>query len=138
MLHGDQGSVPGTKGARGPASPRLTLPSGAPWCPQVVYFTASLPYCVLLIYLVRGLTLHGATNGLAYMFTPKVPAGGKGTCIIPGWVERGEDPGRWVGAHQAGAAEIAHGRWVTSTRPAPNPVHSGALTLLLTPPPCPP
>ncbi|XP_058534566.1 sodium- and chloride-dependent transporter XTRP3 [Ochotona princeps] len=39
---------------------------------KVVYFTASLPYCVLLIYLIRGLTLHGATNGLMYMFTPKV------------------------------------------------------------------
>ncbi|KAF6101171.1 solute carrier family 6 member 20 [Phyllostomus discolor] len=39
---------------------------------KVVYFTASLPYCVLIIYLVRGLTLHGATNGLAYMFTPKM------------------------------------------------------------------
>ncbi|KAI5207920.1 sodium- and chloride-dependent transporter XTRP3 [Manis pentadactyla] len=39
---------------------------------KVVYLTASLPYCVLLIYLVRGLTLHGATNGLAYMFTPKM------------------------------------------------------------------
>ncbi|ELV10041.1 Sodium- and chloride-dependent transporter XTRP3 [Tupaia chinensis] len=39
---------------------------------KVVYFTASLPYCVLLIYLVRGLTLHGATNGLVYMFTPKM------------------------------------------------------------------
>ncbi|XP_069416983.1 sodium- and chloride-dependent transporter XTRP3 isoform X1 [Ovis canadensis] len=39
---------------------------------KVVYFTALLPYCVLFIYLVRGLTLHGATNGLAYMFTPKM------------------------------------------------------------------
>uniref|UniRef100_A0A673TY85 Transporter n=1 Tax=Suricata suricatta TaxID=37032 RepID=A0A673TY85_SURSU len=39
---------------------------------KVVYFTALLPYCVLIIYLVRGLTLHGATNGLAYMFTPKL------------------------------------------------------------------
>ncbi|KAM5315549.1 sodium- and chloride-dependent transporter XTRP3 [Glossophaga mutica] len=39
---------------------------------KVVYFTASMPYCVLVIYLVRGLTLHGATNGLAYMFTPKM------------------------------------------------------------------
>ncbi|XP_052042825.1 sodium- and chloride-dependent transporter XTRP3 isoform X3 [Apodemus sylvaticus] len=39
---------------------------------QVVYFTASMPYCVLIIYLVRGLTLHGATNGLMYMFTPKM------------------------------------------------------------------
>lgn len=39
---------------------------------QVVYVTASLPYCVLIIYLIRGLTLHGAVNGLIYMFTPKV------------------------------------------------------------------
>ncbi|XP_077894114.1 sodium- and chloride-dependent transporter XTRP3 isoform X1 [Ictidomys tridecemlineatus] len=39
---------------------------------KVVYFTALLPYCVLIIYLIRGLTLHGATNGLMYMFTPKI------------------------------------------------------------------
>ncbi|KAM6160172.1 sodium- and chloride-dependent transporter XTRP3 [Erethizon dorsatum] len=39
---------------------------------KVAYFTALMPYCVLIIYLVRGLTLHGATNGLMYMFTPKV------------------------------------------------------------------
>ncbi|KAM4706342.1 sodium- and chloride-dependent transporter XTRP3 isoform 2-T2 [Rhinophrynus dorsalis] len=39
---------------------------------KIVYVTASLPYLVLLIYLVRGLTLHGALNGLAYMFTPKL------------------------------------------------------------------
>ncbi|XP_028926704.1 sodium- and chloride-dependent transporter XTRP3 isoform X1 [Ornithorhynchus anatinus] len=39
---------------------------------KVVYFTASLPYCVLIIYLIRGLTLHGASNGLRYMFTPKI------------------------------------------------------------------
>ncbi|XP_060240969.1 sodium- and chloride-dependent transporter XTRP3 isoform X2 [Meriones unguiculatus] len=39
---------------------------------KVVYFTALMPYCVLIIYLVRGLTLHGASNGLMYMFTPKM------------------------------------------------------------------
>ncbi|KAM4687981.1 sodium- and chloride-dependent transporter XTRP3 [Discoglossus pictus] len=39
---------------------------------KVVYVTALLPYLVLLIYLVRGLTLHGAVNGLAFMFTPKL------------------------------------------------------------------
>lgn len=71
------------------------------WCLQVVYFTALLPYCVLIIYLVRGLTLHGATNGLAYMFTPKVWAGGEGpqgyphsSPRPPGWVEGG-DQGGW-------------------------------------------
>uniref|UniRef100_A0A7M4EN55 Solute carrier family 6 member 20 n=1 Tax=Crocodylus porosus TaxID=8502 RepID=A0A7M4EN55_CROPO len=39
---------------------------------KVVYLTASLPYLVLLIYLIKALTLHGAVNGLVYMFTPKL------------------------------------------------------------------
>ncbi|XP_006012768.1 sodium- and chloride-dependent transporter XTRP3 isoform X3 [Latimeria chalumnae] len=39
---------------------------------KVVYVTATLPYLVLLIYLVRGVTLPGAINGLKYMFTPKL------------------------------------------------------------------
>ncbi|XP_043917962.1 sodium- and chloride-dependent transporter XTRP3-like [Protopterus annectens] len=39
---------------------------------KVVYVTACLPYVVLIIYLGRGLTLHGAINGLVYMFTPKI------------------------------------------------------------------
>ncbi|XP_006262015.1 sodium- and chloride-dependent transporter XTRP3 [Alligator mississippiensis] len=39
---------------------------------KVVYLTASLPYLVLIIYLIKALTLHGAVNGLVYMFTPKL------------------------------------------------------------------
>ncbi|XP_061802146.1 sodium- and chloride-dependent transporter XTRP3-like [Nerophis lumbriciformis] len=39
---------------------------------KVVYFTAIFPYVVLIIYLVRGLTLPGAVNGIKYMFTPKL------------------------------------------------------------------
>uniref|UniRef100_UPI0037E739EF sodium- and chloride-dependent transporter XTRP3-like n=1 Tax=Semicossyphus pulcher TaxID=241346 RepID=UPI0037E739EF len=39
---------------------------------KVVYFTATFPYIVLLIYLIRGFTLHGAINGVVYMFTPKM------------------------------------------------------------------
>ncbi|KAM8869561.1 sodium- and chloride-dependent transporter XTRP3 [Spinachia spinachia] len=39
---------------------------------KVVYFTALFPYVVLFIYLIRGFTLHGALNGVAYMFTPKL------------------------------------------------------------------
>ncbi|KAM6936515.1 sodium- and chloride-dependent transporter XTRP3 [Lycodopsis pacificus] len=39
---------------------------------KVVYFTAIFPYVVLFIYLIRGFTLHGALNGVAYMFTPKL------------------------------------------------------------------
>lgn len=39
---------------------------------KVVYFTATFPYVVLFIYLIRGLTLHGAFTGITYMFTPKL------------------------------------------------------------------
>uniref|UniRef100_A0A8D3DZF2 Transporter n=1 Tax=Scophthalmus maximus TaxID=52904 RepID=A0A8D3DZF2_SCOMX len=39
---------------------------------KVVYFTATFPYVVLLIYLIWGFTLHGAINGVKYMFTPKM------------------------------------------------------------------
>ncbi|RXN05197.1 sodium- and chloride-dependent transporter XTRP3 [Labeo rohita] len=39
---------------------------------MVVYFTATFPYVVLIIYLIRGVTLHGAWNGVKYMFTPKL------------------------------------------------------------------
>lgn len=38
----------------------------------MVYFTATFPYVVLFIYLIRGVSLHGATNGVKYMLTPKV------------------------------------------------------------------
>lgn len=37
---------------------------------KVMYFTATFPYLVLFIFLVRGLTLKGSTDGLSYLFTP--------------------------------------------------------------------
>lgn len=39
---------------------------------KAVYVTATFPYLVLTIFLIRGLTLPGATDGLQYLFTPKV------------------------------------------------------------------
>ncbi|XP_063160084.1 sodium- and chloride-dependent transporter XTRP3 isoform X2 [Candoia aspera] len=50
----------------------LCILRGTEYTGKVVYVTATLPYIVLIIYLIRGLTLHGATNGLQYMFTPKL------------------------------------------------------------------
>ena len=40
---------------------------------QVVYFTAVFPYVMLTILLVRGLTLEGAADGLAFYLSPDFP-----------------------------------------------------------------
>ncbi|NXW03510.1 S6A18 protein, partial [Fregetta grallaria] len=39
---------------------------------KAIYVTAIFPYLVLTIFLIHGLTLPGATEGLAYLFTPNV------------------------------------------------------------------
>ncbi|XP_049336248.1 solute carrier family 6 member 16b isoform X1 [Astyanax mexicanus] len=39
---------------------------------KVMYFSSVFPYVVLLCFLVRGLMLDGASEGLVYMFNPKV------------------------------------------------------------------
>ncbi|KAE8282200.1 Sodium-dependent neutral amino acid transporter B(0)AT3 [Larimichthys crocea] len=38
---------------------------------KAVYVTATFPYLVLTIFLIRATTLPGATDGLMYLFTPK-------------------------------------------------------------------
>uniref|UniRef100_A0AAZ3Q044 Transporter n=1 Tax=Oncorhynchus tshawytscha TaxID=74940 RepID=A0AAZ3Q044_ONCTS len=40
--------------------------------PSAVYVTATFPYLVLTIFLVRALTLPGSSEGLIYLFTPDV------------------------------------------------------------------
>ncbi|XP_057562838.1 sodium- and chloride-dependent transporter XTRP3 isoform X5 [Hippopotamus amphibius kiboko] len=68
---------------------------------KVVYFTVLLPYCVLIIYLVRGLTLHGATNGLAYMFTPKCGIAARGSpalSLLALQMEQLANPKAWINA----------------------------------------
>ncbi|XP_009693873.1 PREDICTED: sodium-dependent neutral amino acid transporter B(0)AT3 [Cariama cristata] len=39
---------------------------------KAIYVTAIFPYLVLTIFLIHGLTLPGATDGLVYLFTPKL------------------------------------------------------------------
>jgi len=38
--------------------------------PQVAYFTATFPYVMLTVLVVRGATLPGATQGITYFFYP--------------------------------------------------------------------
>ena len=37
---------------------------------KIVYVTAPLPYILLIILLIRGLTLEGASTGIVYLFYP--------------------------------------------------------------------
>lgn len=39
---------------------------------KVMYFSSIFPYVVLLCFLIRGLMLEGAAEGIKYMFYPKV------------------------------------------------------------------
>ncbi|XP_042201042.1 sodium-dependent neutral amino acid transporter B(0)AT2 [Callorhinchus milii] len=39
---------------------------------KVMYFSSIFPYVVLLCFLVRSLLLEGSTDGIRYMFTPKI------------------------------------------------------------------
>lgn len=41
---------------------------------QVMYFSSIFPYVVLFCFLVRGFMLDGASEGITYMFYPKVSA----------------------------------------------------------------
>ncbi len=50
----------------------LVIRKGIASSGKVVYFTALFPYIVLTIFFVRGLTLEGASAGVAHMFTPDV------------------------------------------------------------------
>jgi len=39
---------------------------------QAVYFTATFPYVVLIIFFGRGISLPGSADGIKHMFTPQV------------------------------------------------------------------
>jgi len=47
-----------------------TLKQSLSSCFQVVYLTATFPYLMLAVLLVRGLTLPGAKNGIIYYLYP--------------------------------------------------------------------
>nr|CAB3266310.1 sodium- and chloride-dependent GABA transporter 3-like [Phallusia mammillata] len=48
----------------------LCIFKGTRWSGKVVYFTSTLPYVLLAVLLVRGLTLEGASTGIEYLLKP--------------------------------------------------------------------
>lgn len=50
-----------------------------------MYFSSLFPYVVLVCFLVRGLLLRGAVDGIMHMFTPKVRVTEPQRGSPPGW-----------------------------------------------------
>ncbi|KAK1877726.1 Sodium-dependent neutral amino acid transporter B(0)AT2, partial [Dissostichus eleginoides] len=50
----------------------LAMIKGIKSSAKVMYFSSVFPYVVLFIFLIRGLMLDGAMDGIAYMFYPKL------------------------------------------------------------------
>ncbi|XP_068613516.1 sodium-dependent neutral amino acid transporter B(0)AT2-like [Brachionichthys hirsutus] len=50
----------------------LAMIKGIKSSAKVMYFSSIFPYVVLVIFLIRGLMLDGALDGIAYMFYPKL------------------------------------------------------------------
>ncbi|KAJ8347231.1 hypothetical protein SKAU_G00286320 [Synaphobranchus kaupii] len=55
----------------------LAMIKGIKSSARVMYFSSVFPYFVLLCFLIRGLLLDGASEGLVYMFYPKVEIWGE-------------------------------------------------------------
>ena len=48
----------------------LSIWKGARTVSRVVYVTATVPIVILIVFMIRGITLPGATEGLRYLLTP--------------------------------------------------------------------
>ncbi|XP_051905916.1 sodium-dependent neutral amino acid transporter B(0)AT2 isoform X1 [Hippocampus zosterae] len=54
----------------------LAMIKGIKSSAKVMYFSSVFPYVVLFIFLIRGLTLDGALEGITYMFYPRLETWG--------------------------------------------------------------
>uniref|UniRef100_A0A671U8Z0 Transporter n=1 Tax=Sparus aurata TaxID=8175 RepID=A0A671U8Z0_SPAAU len=80
---------------------------------KAVYVTTSLPYIVLAIFLIRGLTLKGALSGIKFLFTPDLDELTKPTT----WLN--------AGAHVFFALGVGWGGLISFS--SYNPVHNNCV-----------
>ncbi|XP_074542794.1 sodium-dependent neutral amino acid transporter B(0)AT1-like [Halichoeres trimaculatus] len=104
---------------------------------KAVYVTALLPYVVLAIFLIRGLTLKGAISGLEHLFIPDVCMFGKriyshkktnlSKCLLSLQLNELTKPTTWLdaGAQVFYAFSLAWGGLISFS--SYNPVHNNCM-----------
>lgn len=85
---------------------------------QVMYVTATFPYLVTTIFLVRSVMLDGAGAGIKYMFTPDVSSSDKRPRALLAFPIAGRLWGRVGGSSAPGWSKMVFlGRhWATAVR----------------------